>query len=162
MRFRFLLAGLLAFVPLNAKAYDDPKSLVSAIYAPYLSGQKHPNIEAFYSVRLKQLFADNVLRQGTDETGAPVDLEAPGAVPFDPFIEGTNAHILDVAIDDPVVMGERALTIVSFYNFDEPLLLSIAMLREADGWKVDDIASMGRTENWLLSWLLQFDPFEVK
>ena len=33
------------------------------------------------------------------------------------------------------------------------------MVKEADGWKVDDVASLGGDQNWLLSWLLQYDPF---
>ena len=37
-----------------------------------------------------------------------------------------------------------------------------ALVKEADGWKVDDIASLGEGENWLLSWLLQYDPFAIR
>ena len=33
--------------------------------------------------------------------------------------------------------------------------------KDPDGWKVDDVASLGEGENWLLSWLLQYDPFSV-
>ena len=40
-------------------------------------------------------------------------------------------------------------------------LISVAMVREADGWKVDDVASLAGSQNWLLSWLLQYDPFSV-
>jgi hypothetical protein len=51
---------------------------------------------------------------------------------------------------------------VSFGNFDDISLLSLALVKEADGWKVDDIASLGEGENWLLSWLLQYDPFAIR
>ncbi len=64
-------------------------------------------------------------------------------------------------IGTPVVHGDRALSTVTFHNFDHTSLLAITMKREQDGWKVDDIASMGSDENWLLSWLLQYDPFGV-
>jgi len=32
------------------------------------------------------------------------------------------------------------------------------MVREADGWRVDDVASMGDEEHWMLSWALTYDP----
>ena len=38
----------------------------------------------------------------------------------------------------------------------------VAMVREADGWKVDDVTSTGEGENWMLSWLLLYDPWDVK
>ena len=57
--------------------------------------------------------------------------------------------------------SDRALATVTFHNFDHTSLLAITMKREHDGWKVDDIASMGSDQNWLLSWLLQYDPFGV-
>ena len=47
---------------------------------------------------------------------------------------------------------------VSYHNFDQPRLLSIAMVREGDGWKVDDVTSMGKEEHGLLSWALTYDP----
>jgi hypothetical protein len=50
---------------------------------------------------------------------------------------------------------------VSFHNFDQASLLSLSLTQESDGWKVDDVASLGQGEHWLLSWLLQYDPFSV-
>ncbi|MBK8083749.1 MAG: hypothetical protein IPK28_07900 [Devosia sp.] len=145
----------------GAAAFDDPMSLLDAIYRPYTTGAKHEGLEQFYSTRLKDLYAANLEQQSTDSAGTPVDPNAPDMLTFDPFIEGQNSLLLDLAIGSPVMLGERALATVTFHNFDHASMLSIAMLREADGWKVDDIASMGSSENWLLSWLLQYDPFGV-
>jgi hypothetical protein len=145
-----------------AQAYDDPKALLEAIYAPYKVGQTPGDREQFYSVRLKGLYAANLERQSLDQrTGTELDSNAPNLVGFDPFIEGDHALLLDLMIGTPVVQGERALATVTFHNFDHTSLLAITMKRETDGWKVDDIASMGSDENWLLSWLLQYDPFGV-
>lgn len=80
---------------------------------------------------------------------------------FDPFIEGQNSLLMDVVIGEPVITGDRAVSTVSFHNFDHLSLISVAMVREADGWKVDDVASLAGSQNWLLSWLLQYDPFGV-
>lgn len=158
---RRIIASLLLVIGFTggASAYDSPKALVEAIYQPYASGQKHAALEKFYSARLKDLYAANLERQSVDQKGAAVDPDAPDMLGFDPFIEGQNSLLLDLVIGEPVLNGDRAVAAVSFHNFDHLSLISVAMVREADGWKVDDVASLAGSQNWLLSWLLQYDPF---
>lgn len=160
---RRILASVLLVIGLGgaAMAHDSPKGLVEAIYQPYQAGSKHAGLEQFYSVRLRELYAANLERQSVDAIGASLDPDAPDMLNFDPFIEGQNALLLDLVIGEPVVNGDRAVASVSFHNFDHRSLITIAMVREADGWKVDDVSSMDGSENWLLSWLLQYDPFDV-
>lgn len=141
-----------------AQAFDSPKALLEAIYAPYQAGGRQNAPEQFYSARLRGLIAENLRRHTADAAG-PLDNAAPDVLDFDPFIEGQHSLLLDLKLGEPVVQGERATSIVSFHNFDHSSLLTIAMVREAGGWLVDDIASLGSGENWLLSWLLQYDPF---
>lgn len=149
----------------SAMAFDDPKALVEAIYQPYLSGAAQSDLNQFYSARLKQIYAQVLEKQSGDPTtGSDVQPAAPKAQPsdvlaFDPFIEGQNALITDLNISDPQILGDRATILVSFHNFDHASLLSLALVKEPDGWKVDDVASLGGGQNWLLSWLLQYDPF---
>jgi hypothetical protein len=161
---------VLAFVA-PATAYEDPKALVEAIYQPYASGQKQADLNQFYSARLKQLYAQSIARHsevamGSDGAGAgsadvqPLPTPQPhDLLNFDPFIEGQNALINDLSIGEPQVLGDRAVVPVSFHNFDHASLMSLSLVKEPDGWKVDDIAALGGAENWLLSWLLQYDPF---
>lgn len=159
-----IIASLLLIIGFTgaASAYDNPKALVEAIYQPYSAGQKHQGgLEQFYSTRLKDLYAANLERQTVDQKGAAVDPDAPDMLAFDPFIEGQNSLLLDLVIGEPVLNGDRAISTVSFHNFDHLSLISVAMVREADGWKVDDVASLAGSQNWLLSWLLQYDPFSV-
>ena len=161
---RHIIASLLlviGFTSASVAAYDSPKALVEAIYQPYTVGQKQDAPEQFYSARLKGLLAANLERQGTDQTGTPVDFDAPDMLAFDPFIEGQNSLLLDLVIAEPVINGDSAVVTVTFHNFDHRSLISIAMIREQDGWKVDDVASLTGSQNWLLSWLLQYDPFGV-
>ncbi len=161
---RRIVASLIFIVGLAgaAFAYDDPRALIEGIYQPYVAGQKHAGgLEQFYSTRLKELYAANAERQAVDHEGAAVDPDAPDMLNFDPFIEGQNPLLMDLAISEPVTSGDYAVATVSFHNFDHRSLLSLSLVREADGWKVDDVASLGGTENWLLSWLLQYDPFSV-
>lgn len=159
MRYLFALVFLALGGIGAAQAYDDPKALLDAIYAPYIAGKAPARPENYYSASLKELLAKNLARQAVDTKGQPVDPDAAPTLSFDPFIEGQHSLLLDVAITAPVLQGDHAAAIVSFHNFDHASLLSIAMVKEADGWKVEDVASLGSDQNWLLSWLLQYDPF---
>ena len=88
-----------------------------------------------------------------------------GAAPildFNPFIGAQQALLRDLAVGPPVISSDKALVTVSFTNFDHASLLALSLVREAEGWMVDDVASLGEGENWLLSWLLQYDPFAIR
>lgn len=159
MRFAAVLVLSVLAMTGAARAFDDPKALLDAIYAPYIAGKQPDRPELYYSADLKDLLAKNLARQAVDDKGQPVDPDAAPALSFDPFIEGQHSLLLDVAITAPVIQGDHAVATVSFHNFDHASLLSVAMVKEADGWKVDDVASLGGDQNWLLSWLLQYDPF---
>jgi hypothetical protein len=160
MRFALLIGALTALlVPATAIAYDSPKSLVDAIYQPYLGGRQQADLDQFYSERLRQLFAD--------QAGAPVTtaVETTGSVgvgrpvDFNPFIDADHGLLLDVTVGEPLVVGDKALVTVGFHNFDQPTLLTLSLVNEAGSWKVDDVTSTGGEANWMLSWLLQYDPW---
>jgi hypothetical protein len=148
-----LLVSLATMSP--AWAYDDPKALVDAIYAPYttLGVAQDQDPAQFYSERLKGLVAANAAAAGDNP---------PPVLDFNPFIGAKQALLRDLAVGTPVGNNEQAIVTVSFGNFGDISLLSLALVKEADGWKVDDIASLGEGENWLLSWLLQYDPFAIR
>lgn len=152
---RALIAMLLALWTVPAWAYDDPKALVDAIYAPYttLGSATAQDPAQFYSERLRGLVAANA---------AAVSDNAPPVLEFNPFIGAKQALLRDLSVGTPVGNLERAIVTVSFGNFGDISLLSLSLVREGDGWKVDDIASLGDGENWLLSWLLQYDPFAIR
>src|SRR5690606_11472013 len=115
---------------------------VEAIYAPYttLGAATAQDPAQYYSERLRGLVALNAA--GAEEA-APLE--------FNPFIGAQQSLLRDVAIGEPVVSGSRAMVTVSFQNFGQTSLLSLALVNEGGAWKVDDIASLGEGENWLLS-----------
>ena len=158
---------LLALGSLPALAFDDPKALVTAIYAPYQTpGQAADQDPAqHYSARLKGLVSGQAAKAARDAASSP-DAgrntgDAAPALTFNPFIAAQHSLLMDLNIGEPAVMGDKAMIAVSFHNFDHASLLSPSLVKEADGWKVDDVASLGQGEHWLLSWLLQYDPFSV-
>lgn len=159
------LFGLLAILssPAIGQTYDRPEALVTAIYETYQAGRPPADPGMFYSDRLLQLFADHAERaaERAEVESAVIVAETSDGLGdgFNPFVDGQNALLLDVAIGTPLVIDDRALVTVGFHNFDQPTLLSLALVRQADGWKVDDVTSTGGEENWMLSWLLQYDPW---
>jgi hypothetical protein len=155
MRLWFGITVIVLGLCAPATAYDDPKALVDAIYAPYttLGAATDQDPAQYYSERLRGLVAANA---------APAGEDAPPVLEFNPFIGAKQALLRDLAISAPVGNAEKAIVTVSFGNFDQVSLLALALVREEEGWKVDDIASLGEGENWLLSWLLQYDPFAIR
>jgi len=152
------LAGLLGGPAWGAERYDDPKALVSAIYAEYQPGAHASAPNSFYSQRLQALY-EQAVENNVFADEAAVSGEAFVATQiFNPFMPDVSALLFDLSIGEPTISGDRAMVNVSYHNFDQLRLLSIAAVREADGWKVDDVAAMGSDEHWLLSWALTYDP----
>ena len=152
-------AGLVLGGPaLAAERYDDPKALVTAIYAEYRPGAHASAPNSFYSQRLQAIYEqaveNNVFADDAAMSGEA--FVATGA--FNPFMPDASALLFDLSIGEPSISGDRAVLNVSYHNFDQLRLLSIATVREADGWKVDDVAAMGSDDHWLLSWALTYDP----
>jgi hypothetical protein len=143
-----LLASLMA--PGGAMAFDDPEALVTAIYEPYTRGEFLANPERYFSAELIALLGQYETATASEDV---VGLD------FDPFINGQDALLYRLTIGEPIILGDRALVQVSFYNFDHPSLISLSLVRERGEWLVDDIASLGTDEHWLFSWVLRFDPW---
>ncbi len=165
---RALLLGIvLALIAAPAFAFDDPKALVTAIYAPYqtpgAAAEQDP--ARYYSERLKGLVSGHAAKAAADLLSSPNGGTDTGdvapALSFNPFIDAQHSLLMDLAVGEPVVIADKAMVSVSFHNFDQATLLSLSLVKDPDGWKVDDVASLGQGEHWLLSWLLQYDPFSA-
>jgi hypothetical protein len=156
----FAVLGLaFSAVSVQAAGFNDPKALATAIYDPFTRHEQPADLQQFYSQHLKQLFAEKRGGESFAKASLKNGAKAPDA-DFDPFVNADSYLLADLSISDPVVMGQRAMVLVSYHNFDHPSLLSLSLLKEADGWKVDDVSSLGADQHWLLSWLLSNDPFE--
>jgi len=149
--------GLLPSICGGAPA-DAPRSLLDTIYQPLQAGQEI-NLEEHYSAHLQDLVVYNLQSNIEDRSGVKIDPQAPGIVEFNPFLNGSDAPVANLAVSEPVVQGDAAVALVSFNSSGVSTILTISMVNDGD-WKVDDIASLGGGENWLYSWLLQFDPYD--
>lgn len=161
---RFLIAAMAVFLATGlARADDagDAKDVVSAIFQPYTQGLEPSNRDSYYSDSLKQLFAKRAQAAAATGIGGKADVAASGAPEFDPFVNAQHYLLLDLSIGDAVIEGDHAMVPVSYKNFDHPSELVVSLLKTPDGWKVDDVASFGADQHWLLSWLLANDPWSA-
>jgi len=147
-----------AGVTYAAENYDDPKALVSAIYDAYQPGKAARDPEQFYSKQLTAL-VDQHLDDKIAESDATMQGEAVAATaPFNPFMPDVSALLFDLAIGEPTTLADRSVVNVRYHNFDQPRLLSIALVKEDGGWKVDDVSAVGADDHWMLSSILTYDP----
>lgn len=149
--------GLLPMIFGGAPA-DSPRALLDTIYQPLQAGQEI-NLEEHYSAHLQDLVVYNLQANIEDRSGIKIDPQAPDIVEFNPFLNGNDAPVANLAVSEPVIQGDTAVAMVSFDSSGVSTILTISMVNDGD-WKIDDIASLGGGENWLYSWLLQFDPYD--
>jgi len=159
MRFSVFVAAALIAMPGSAFAFDSPRALVEAIYEPYLRHQTHADLTRFYSDRLVGMLDQQLVETGVSPAAFNSEQHANDIAGFNPFVEGDSFFPFDFAIAEPVILGDTAVATVSYRNFGQPSLLSLSLVKQKEGWKVDDIASLGGGENWLYSWLLTVDPY---
>jgi hypothetical protein len=129
----FLLASIGA-----AAAYDTPKALLEALYFPYFQGADYDwsgfDEPALRSRALNALF---------DKDAAETPEGDVGRIDFDPYIDAQDYDLTDFAIGEAKVTGDTATVEVTFTNFEQPEDIVFTLVKEPDGWKVDDVESRG-------------------
>lgn len=134
MRLAVVAAGL--FLALTgfagAQPFETPEALLEGFYQPYLEGDFPEDDTVFRSQALQALYDHDAEITPEGEIGA---------IDFDPFIGGQDYALTKLVIGTPVIAGDRASVAVSFDNFDQPFALNYDLVLEADGWKIDDVAS---------------------
>jgi hypothetical protein len=154
MRMALIALGILvaAFAPQVSHAadrFDTPRALLEFAYKAYSTKDFSDNTQDLYSTGLKALFDADAARTPAGEIGA---------LDFDVFVNGQDYQLSGLAIDDPVISGDKANEAVNFKNFDTAQSLQFYLLKQKDGWKIDDIESLTPDAKWRLSELLATDP----
>ena len=144
-----ILLGTLAPAAQAAPVFDDPRSLMEYAYLPYESGNFPEDPTELFSPTLMQLWEESAARS----EGAEIPI-----IDFDPYINAQDYDLSGLTIADPVITGDEAMVAVAFENFGEPQELRFWLVRVEEGWKIDDIESMGGDYPWRLSELLAADP----
>ncbi|GGF15412.1 hypothetical protein GCM10011321_04120 [Youhaiella tibetensis] len=131
--------------PALAATYDSPKALLDSIYESYSTNSFPEDSEEIYSAHLKRLFAADRERTPEGEVGA---------LDFDPFINAQDYDLADLVIGEPEISGTLATSTVRFANFGEKNTVVISMVKEPDGWKVDNVQSIEGEVQWTLTEIL--------
>jgi hypothetical protein len=144
MRKLLLAAFILVAGAAPALAFDTPQALLKALYAPYskpdFDWSKFDETQ-FRSKELNALFAK-------DEKEANGEV---GRLDFDPYVDGQDYQLTDMKFGTPVITGDKATVEVTFKNMDMEEDMVFALVKEADGWKIDDVKSKGGA-----------DPYDLK
>jgi hypothetical protein len=144
---RRLALALLAFAAtiVPAFAYDTPEALLKALYSPYSQGDSFDwsnwDEAKFRSQELNDLFAKD-LKEADGEVGR---------IDFDPYVDGQDYQISDLKFGKATITGDSAKVEVTFKNFEMEEDMVFTLIKEADGWKVDDVKSKGGA-----------DPYDLK
>ena len=146
---RALAFAFLLCLPAAAYAQETPRALLESAFAPYQTGNFPTEWDWNYSAQLKALFAADRERYADDEVPT---------VNFDPLVNAQDIEVTEVVISEPVVQGNTAVGVVTFLNYGEPGISVIAMVKEGDAWRIDDIATMTGEYRFLLSELLRLGP----
>jgi len=155
MRVMLLIAGLVSAVlmaaPTMAQTFDTTTGLLEYIYDGYAQGRYEGQDSALYSKGIKALIAADAARTPEGEVGA---------LDFDPFTNSQDPQPQNVRIGSPVEMDGHVEQDVTFDNGGGDMTLHFTLVKEADGWKVDDVAMDGEDdlEGWRLSEMLTADP----
>jgi len=146
MRQLAVLALLLLSSPAPAEDYSDPKAVVEALYAGYLPPNEFPpDMSVLQSKRLNDLYeADS--REANGEIGR---------IDFDPFINGQDYNVTKFEVSEPAYAAGKALVGVNVVNFGEADEFGILLVKEAGGWKVDDVWNEGADYSYDLLDILQ-------
>lgn len=129
--------------------FDTPRALLDYAYAPYATGDFKDDNDILYSRALNALFAAAEAATKEDEVG-PVD--------FDVFVNAQDFELTDLQIGEPSPEGQGVSVPVSFRNFGDAQSLRFHLIREGEGWKIDDIESLTPGQEWRLTTLLAPDP----
>lgn len=143
---KLLLASLLLLAAgaAPAFAYDTPADLMKAIYSHYTDAKFDWDSFNEATVRSKAL---NVL---FDKDAKEANGEV-GRIDFDPYVDGQDYELHDLKIGTPAIKGDTATVEVKFKNFDMEEDMVFTLVKEADGWKIDDVNSKGGA-----------DPYDLK
>jgi hypothetical protein len=145
MRLAVIAAGfVMAFTGMAAaQPYETPDALLQAFYARYLAADASFSDEsAFVSSGLQGLYDADAAQTADGDSGA---------LDFDPFIDGQDWEITDLEIGAAGIAGDYASADVSFKNFGEERTLAYDLIKEDDGWKIDDVSSTTPGNEYRLS-----------
>ncbi|MGV6871588.1 hypothetical protein ACUSIJ_02710 [Pseudochelatococcus sp. B33] len=147
-------AVLTPLVAVGAGAADDAGSFLRAVYGLYEKRRNWQGVAFTPDLRARYFSADLTRIW----TGMESDFDKAGLVgpiDFDPVTEGHGeAPVTNLVIGKPAIVGDRAQASVSLRQGGARTALVLSLKREADGWRIDDIAQPAGPHAWELRKML--------
>jgi hypothetical protein len=132
---KLLLAALILLAgAVPALAFDTPEALLKALYAPY--GQKDFDWSTFDETKYRSNELNVLFAKDEKEADGEV-----GRLDFDPYVDGQDYQLTDMKFGAPTITGDKAVVHVMFKNMGDAEDLTFTFVKEADGWKIDDVSS---------------------
>ena len=132
---RRLLLPLLLALATPAFAYDQPRDVIMALYTSFLDAAswEYTDPAPLQSAGLNALIE-------LDRKDANGEI---GRLDFDPYVVGQDFLLTDFEVGAIEEMSGTARVTVTFRNFDAPETNVFTLVRETDGWKIDDVTNLG-------------------
>jgi hypothetical protein len=135
---RIALAFALLLAALGpAAAFDTPEALLTALYKPYSVPFDQFDWASYDEAPLRSTALNALFAKDKAET-PDGDI---GRLDFDPFVDGQDYDLSGLTIGKPVIAGDTAKVEVTFKNFDQAEDMMFSLVKEPDGWKIDDVVS---------------------
>ena len=141
-----IFCAVALFTTPGVAAEQSPKEPLTAIYKAYdgkdakgYNWNDGPDCKKAFSAATAKLILDD----------AEASKGEIGALDFDPIIDAQDYQITNLKIDVAETDASHATAAVSFLNFKKPTKLKMAMLKEKDGWRIDDIIWSGKDRGTL-------------
>lgn len=133
---------------LPAFAFDTPQALLKALYAPYAKADF--DWSSFDESKLRSKALNDLFAKDAAETPEG-DV---GRLDFDPYVDGQDYDLKNLKIGEPAITGDAASVEVTFKNFDQAEDMTYALVKESDGWKIDDVVSNSKENPYSLKAIL--------
>ena len=145
------LAAALILAALPARAAEDPKDFVTAIYQSYVG--KDARGIGVNSARAREVITPSLMKLIDTEAKAAKARSQPSRLDSDPFIDAQDFDIKSFKVEVQEVGRARAVATVTFRNEaaaeDAPIIL--VLVKIGDGWRIDDFRGGGRSLRKYLS-----------
>ena len=142
--FVFALSVAIFASPVLAASFETPQALLEALYDDKVGSSDPDSLtryQDYFSDHLNGLFKADAAKT---QPGDSLSLD------FDPVIAGQDGEAEHLKICKPDIKGDKAKVVVKFTN-GVPVTLYYSLVRQADGWKVDDIEDKGAQFPWKVS-----------
>ena len=131
---RHFLLLLLLSVATPALAYDQPRDVIMALYTPFFDAESWEYTDP---APLQSTGLNALVEQDRKDANGEI-----GRLDFDPYVVGQDFLLTDFAVGAIEEMSGTAKVTVNFRNFDTPETNVFTLIRESDGWKIDDVTNI--------------------